>query len=76
MHIIGSKTSSAEEFLKEVNPKIAIIGVGENNGTKQVSETGKKYLVNHFRTSELGCAGEIGKNTVVKYLEQTCVVKL
>ena len=27
----GSKTSSSEEFLKAVNPKIALIGVGENN---------------------------------------------
>lgn len=27
----GSKTSSIEEFLKAVNPKIALIGVGENN---------------------------------------------
>ena len=27
----GSKTSSIEEFLKVINPKIALIGVGENN---------------------------------------------
>ena len=27
----GSKTSSSEEFIKAVNPKIALIGVGENN---------------------------------------------
>lgn len=27
----GSKSSSIEEFLKVVNPKIALIGVGENN---------------------------------------------
>ena len=27
----GSKTSSSEEFLKVINPKIALIGVGENN---------------------------------------------
>lgn len=27
----GSNTSSTEEFLKIVNPKIAIIGVGEEN---------------------------------------------
>ena len=27
----GSKTSSTEEFIKKVNPKIALIGVGENN---------------------------------------------
>ena len=27
----GSKTSSIEEFIKSVKPKIALIGVGENN---------------------------------------------
>lgn len=27
----GSKTSSSEEFLKGVSPKIALIGVGEHN---------------------------------------------
>ena len=27
----GSKTSSSEKFLKIVNPRIALIGVGKNN---------------------------------------------
>lgn len=27
----GAKTSSNEEFLRAVNPKIALIGVGQNN---------------------------------------------
>lgn len=27
----GSKTSSTQEFIKAVKPKIALIGVGENN---------------------------------------------
>lgn len=27
----GSKTSSGEEFLKRINPKISLIGVGKNN---------------------------------------------
>ena len=27
----GSKTSSIQEFIEKVNPKIALIGVGENN---------------------------------------------
>lgn len=31
MHIIGSKGSTTKEFLKAVNPKIALIGVGEDN---------------------------------------------
>lgn len=31
MLIIGSKTSSDENFIKAVNPKISLIGVGKNN---------------------------------------------
>ena len=27
----GSKTSSSEEFVQSIKPKIALIGVGENN---------------------------------------------
>ena len=27
----GSKTSSTQDFIEAVNPKIALIGVGENN---------------------------------------------
>ena len=31
MLIIGSTTSSDENFIKAVNPKISLIGVGKNN---------------------------------------------
>lgn len=31
MHITGSKTSSTAQFIEYVKPKIALIGVGENN---------------------------------------------
>ena len=31
MHITGSKSSTTNEFLEAVKPKIAVIGVGENN---------------------------------------------
>ena len=31
MHITGSKTSSADNFINAVKPKIALIGVGKNN---------------------------------------------
>lgn len=34
----GSKTSTTEEFLKRVNPKFALIGVGENNNFGHPSE--------------------------------------
>jgi len=57
----GSKTSSIEEFVKLVSPKIAIIGVGENNT---------------FRPPCTGNTGPPKKSTAVKYFEQTCVVKL
>ena len=31
MDIIGSKTSSTEEFINAVKPQIALIGVGKDN---------------------------------------------
>lgn len=54
----GSNTSSIDEFLKLVNPKIALIGVGKNNSfghpsiytIKKLEEIG----VNVYRTDENG----------------------
>jgi len=57
----GSKSSSIEEILNLVKPKITVIGVGKNNGTQQLSKTGKMYLVNRFRTPELRGGGKIRK---------------
>ena len=40
----GSKTSSTQEFIKAVNPKIALIGVGENNKFGHPNEDVTKRL--------------------------------
>ena len=45
----GAKTSSSEEFLKAVNPKIALIGVGQNNKFGHPSNTTIEKL------KSLGC---------------------
>lgn len=58
MDIIGSKTSSTEEFLNLVRPQVALIGVGENNNfghpnddiLKRLQKLGSKI----YRTDEMG----------------------
>lgn len=54
----GSKTSSSEEFLKEVNPRIALIGVGKNNKfghpNNGVLERLEKINCKIYRTDEMG----------------------
>ena len=54
----GSKTSSSEMFLKKVNPKYAIIGVGINNKfghpSQYVIETLNKMNVEIYRTDLMG----------------------
>ena len=54
----GSKTSTTEEFLKAVNPKICLIGVGENNMFGHPSDEIIKRLQNFgvkiFRTDKKG----------------------
>ena len=54
----GSKTSMAEEFLKLVNPKIALIGVGKKNTfghpNIEVIERLKKIKCRIYRTDEDG----------------------
>ena len=54
----GSKTSSSEEFIKAVNPKIALIGVGENNKfghpNKKVLERLKNINCKIYRTDKMG----------------------
>lgn len=50
----GSKTSSAEEFINTVKPKVALIGVGKNNKfghpTNEVIKKLEKIKVKIFRT--------------------------
>lgn len=54
----GSKTSTTEEFLKKVNPKIALIGVGENNmfghPNNQVLEILDNNDIITYRTDKCG----------------------
>ena len=54
----GSKTSTTEDFLKTVSPKIALIGVGKNNKfghpNEQVIERLKANKVKIYRTDEDG----------------------
>ena len=54
----GSNTSSTEEFLKKVQPKIALIGVGENNKfghpNQEVLNRLKTLGCKVFRTDEMG----------------------
>ncbi len=54
----GSKTSSTENFLDLVNPKIAVIGVGENNKfghpNVDVIKRLKEYTNFIYRTDEMG----------------------
>lgn len=54
----GSKTSSTSEFIKKLNPKIAVISVGENNRynhpSNEVLSTLKENKVKVFRTDKNG----------------------
>jgi len=54
----GSKTSSAEEFIKEVSPEIAVISVGKDNKYghphQEVLETLAKYDITILRTNQDG----------------------
>ena len=54
----GSKTSSSEEFIKAVKPKIALIGVGKNNKfghpNVEVLERLRNVKCKIYRTDEMG----------------------
>ena len=54
----GSKTSSTQEFIKVVNPKIALIGVGKNNKfghpNEEVLNRLKENEVDVYRTDKVG----------------------
>ena len=73
----GSKTSSTQEFIEAINPKIALIGVGENNKfghpSEDVLERIKTYGTKIYRTDQNGeinitlkKTGKILINTVAK----------
>ena len=54
----GSKTSTSDEFLKAVQPKVALIGVGKHNKfghpTQEVLNKLNKQHVKTYRTDEMG----------------------
>ena len=54
----GSKTSSSEKFIKAVNPKVILIGVGKDNKfghpNKEVLDTYKNQNIKIYRTDENG----------------------
>ena len=67
----GSKTSSTEEFLELVKPKIALIGVGENNSFGHPNDIVINRLKNYtnfiFRTDEYG-------EIVIEKNNKSCVI--
>jgi len=54
----GSKTSSSKKLLKAINPKIALIGVGENNNfghpNNEVIERLEELGCKIYRTDKMG----------------------
>lgn len=54
----GSKTSTSEELVKKINPKLALISVGKenkfNHPSKETIDTLKKYNVKVLETKDLG----------------------
>lgn len=54
----GSKSSSIEEFLNEVKPSIALIGVGKNNNfghpSEKILKSLRKVNCKYYRTDECG----------------------
>lgn len=67
----GSKTSSTEDFIKKVNPKIALIGVGENNKFGHPSDKTMELLQSInckiYRTDQMGeIIIQINKNSKYK----------
>ncbi len=71
----GSKTSSREEFIKLVSPKIALIGVGENNKFGHPADITLKRLekenVKVYRTDQMGEVSiTINKNGEIKVKTQ------
>lgn len=71
----GSKTSSREEFIKLVSPKIALIGVGENNKFGHPAditlERLEKEKVKVYRTDQMGEVSiTINKNGRIKVKTQ------
>lgn len=80
----GSNTSSTEKFLEAVNPKIALVGVGENNKfghpNDEVIERLEKIKVKIYRTDQMGeifiRVNSKGKLSIKKFIEQGKKIKI
>lgn len=74
----GSKTSSFDSFIEEVTPKIALIGVGNDNKfghpAEEVVERLEKYGAQIYRTNECGEI-RIKINKKGKVSLKTCIKK-
>ena len=74
----GSKTSSTQEFINQIKPRIALIGVGKNNTfghpNEEIIERLKNYGTRIYRTDEMGeiqiTIDNKSKMKVRKYIEQ------
>lgn len=70
----GSKTSSTEEFLKTVNPKIALIGVGKDNNFGHPNGDVLKRLENiNTKIYRTDINGEISIETTGTEVEIKCI---
>ncbi len=69
----GSSTSSSEEFIENIKPKLAIITCGENNyynfPHEQVTERLKKHKINYYIT------GNDGTITFSTFFNYFCIIK-
>ncbi|WP_211286599.1 lamin tail domain-containing protein [Petrotoga sibirica] len=67
----GSSSSTSQEFLKEVNPKYAIISVGKNNNyghpSQEVLERLEKHKVDLFRTDLQGVIISISEGNKINF---------
>ena len=68
----GSKTSSSEEFIKEMNPKYSIISIGRNNRYGHPNKEALNNLENYkiYRTEQYGSIMFKIKNNKLKI--ETC----
>lgn len=69
----GSKYSSSDEFLKEVNPRVAVIGVGKNNyghPSDEVIEKLREKGIITYRTDSHGAVGIIKERGRIRVCHQ------
>jgi competence protein ComEC len=67
----GSKYSTSEEFLQAVNPKTAVIGVGENSyghPTAEVLQRLEKFGIQVLRTDTNGTVKFVSDGNDIKLI--------